>query len=91
MQAILNGIICKRNPPSNYHGSRFVIPDKYRKKDALNKWVDVAHVGPNVREDVRVGDKVFIGDNMGRKFSYEGDDYVLIFDTEPIMRERIGD
>jgi hypothetical protein len=90
VNAILNGVLCKRKPPETWDGSRFVIPEKYRKRGELNNWVEVFSVGPHCKEDIKAGDLVFIGNAMGEKFihPHTGEDCVLVYDKEPLLRMR---
>jgi co-chaperonin GroES (HSP10) len=81
MKAIGNAVIVKRKPPEKYDGSSFYIPQRYAKRNNLNRWVEVVEVGPSVLEDVRSGDMALIGDNTGRPFSLDGGDYLMIYGT----------
>jgi co-chaperonin GroES (HSP10) len=82
MQALSNGVICKRVKPTHWYGTRFLIPEKYQKRKDLNQWVEVVSVGNHVMEDLKAGDKVCIGENTGTPFSHLGEDYVLIYGSK---------
>jgi co-chaperonin GroES (HSP10) len=91
MQAILNGIICKRSkPPTHYEGTNIEIPPVFRtqKTRQTNRWVTAVSAGPHCREDIKPGDRIYIGAHVGTSFEHEHEKYVLIWDTDVLVRER---
>jgi co-chaperonin GroES (HSP10) len=87
-EAIMNGVICERLHPDAYGSGQITIPPQFRSKLEYNQWVRVVSVGPNCKEDIRPGDKVYIGVNMGTRFWVNRKEYVLIWDKDPLARDR---
>ena len=88
-QAIMNGVIVKRIPPTHYNDGSLVIPEVFRDSKFKNQWVECVSVGPRCKEDqIKPGDKILIGINTGTNFEHEGVKYTLIYDRDPLAVNR---